>query len=51
MDAAKRYRVNTEKIHKAVAEDFAAKRKRKNLCRKENQSGSRQGLGNTSAAI
>jgi len=29
MDAAKRYRVDTEKIQKAVAEDFAARRKRK----------------------
>ena len=29
MDAAKRYRVDTEKLQKAVAAEFAAKRKRK----------------------
>jgi len=29
MDAAKRYRVDTEKVQKAVAMEFAAKRDRK----------------------
>jgi len=29
MDAAKRYRVDTEKLQKAVAEEFAAKRDKK----------------------
>ena len=31
MDAAKRYRVDTEKVQKAVAKEFAAKRDRKTL--------------------
>ena len=31
MDAAKRYRVDTEKLQKAVAKEFAAKRDRKTL--------------------
>jgi len=31
MDAAKRYRVDTEKLQKAVAEEFAAKRDKKIL--------------------
>jgi hypothetical protein len=29
MDAAKRYRVDTEKLQKAVAEELAAKREKK----------------------
>jgi hypothetical protein len=29
MDAAKRYRVDTERLQKAVAEEFAAKRDQK----------------------
>jgi len=29
MDAAKRYRVDTEKLQKAVAKDFAVKRDKK----------------------
>jgi hypothetical protein len=29
MDAAKRYRVDTEKLQKAVAKEFAAKRDKK----------------------
>ena len=31
MDAAKRYRVDTEKVQKAVAKDFAAKRDKKTI--------------------
>jgi hypothetical protein len=31
MDAAKRYRVDTEKLQKAVAKDFAAKRDKKTI--------------------
>ena len=31
MDAAKRYRVDTEKLQKAVAKEFAAKRDKKTI--------------------
>ena len=31
MDAAKRYRVDTEKVQKAVAKEFGVKRDRKTL--------------------
>ncbi len=31
MDAAKRYRVDTEKLQKAVAKEFTAKREKKTL--------------------
>jgi hypothetical protein len=31
MDAAKRYRVDTEKVQKAVAKEFAAKRDKKTV--------------------
>ena len=34
MDAAKRYRVDVEKLQKAVAQEFAAKRDKKTLKRK-----------------
>jgi hypothetical protein len=34
MDAAKRYRVDAEKLQKAVAEEFAAKQKRKQSSRR-----------------
>jgi hypothetical protein len=34
MDTAKRYRVDTEKLQKAVAQEFAAKREKKTIKRK-----------------
>jgi argonaute-like protein implicated in RNA metabolism and viral defense len=42
MDATKRYRVETEKIQKAMAEDFAEKLKRKTSVAKKYQSGSQR---------
>jgi hypothetical protein len=43
MDAAKRYRVDTEKVQKAVAEDFAAKRKRKTSVAKKTKAAAATG--------
>jgi hypothetical protein len=43
MDAAKRYRVDTEKIQKAVAEDFAAKRKRTTSVAKKTKAAAARG--------
>jgi hypothetical protein len=38
MDAAKRYRVDTEKLQKAVAKEFAAKRDKKAVKPKDRRS-------------
>jgi hypothetical protein len=43
MDAAKRYRVDTEKMQKAVAEDFAAKRERKTFVAKKTKAAAAKG--------
>ena len=39
MDAAKRYRVDTEKLQKAVAEELAAKRNKKTKAKAKPKSG------------
>jgi hypothetical protein len=43
MDAAKRYRVDTDKTQKTVAEDVAAKRKRKTSVAKKTKAAAAQG--------